>query len=197
MILAESIQGFRLRVLREAVRSGNGGCGGDRDLLAKDRSHRQFERVPGACRADAWVRVERPLEQRLAAKLFRDHRRIGADVEHPPGPLNDGRQLSQATDRHFQQQCGPSRVGGDRHGAGLFVNRDGSLIAPRLHIFDTRCGSSGQECHHCLPVVRRSICQPNPMATPDPTAWLHDCLSLAGFWRVTGLDFGHGLVVTE
>ena len=68
------------------------GRGRNRDLLAEDRAHREFETVPRPGDAQARPRRDQRRQRRIERKMRADRIGIGGEIEHPPHPRDDLRQ---------------------------------------------------------------------------------------------------------
>ena len=85
----------------------------DGDLLAENRANGDLESVPGARCPNPRMPCEYRRQQRIAAEMLGNHRRIGVEVEDAPDAFDDGEQRTRIGEANAE--CQRASFRGVRH----------------------------------------------------------------------------------
>ena len=102
-----------------------------RDLLAENRANGDLESVPGARCPNPRMPCEGGRQQRIAAEMLGNHRRIGVEVEDAADAFDDGEQRARIGEAHAE--CQRASFRGMRH-----LDRASVSVQPNRAVGSTR-----------------------------------------------------------
>ena len=134
--------------------------GGNTHLLAQNRPHRQLKTIPSARSAQAGtLRYERR-QQRVERQVSVNRFDVRAQIEQAAHAADDCGQRLHARKTNGDAQALPLRQMRDLDASGKSIHPDGAQITSVLDHFDAGYRARPQEAEHGIPVIGRTIAQP-------------------------------------
>src|SRR5579862_5906794 len=131
------------------------------DMLSQNCPYRDLEAIPTAGSTQARTLRHQGSEHGIAGQMIVDGLDVGAKIEQPADPGNDGRQQPDIgeTDAHSKALAiGQMSYFYASHGP-IHLNR--AQVTAIFHDFNPRNGPRSQKCEHAVPVIRRAVAKPD------------------------------------
>ena len=116
-----------------------GAGGGDGHLLADHRAHEHLGRIDGPRHPDAGGARDRGRQLGLTCERVVDRSRVGVEIEQPPRPRDERRQIAHAGESRLQAD--PGALGADPEPGGAAGERQRARIGRRGRDLDARQGT--------------------------------------------------------
>ncbi len=140
---------------------------GDRDLLAEDRPHGQFEPVVGAGDTEPGPRPHQRGDEVVGGQRGTDRGRVGIGVEQPAGPADHGCDRPQPGEPGAEQHMSLAWPRDELDDAGAGGGPDGPRVPLRGDLLHPGDRPRGQETQPRSRVERLAAGQPQG----EPRAW--------------------------